>query len=272
MKKIILLAFLSITTYSINAQGCDPFYINDNCVSQPPKIVGGYTVYYKICNNVIFIDSFTFSDTTTGAAPGLNFTNVVIPSILDIQDGADVFFPASCVAWKITGWNVKTRPNGIPGSGTTEGIIQTYALVNCSGQGCCKWTRMGDGILEDDFGFANDAPGCPFIIDTLPLTMPPIEIKVQCFPICSEMRKAVWSPIKGEVPMTLSPNPASNYIKLSHITNITSIVIYDNLGRIVYSKEASSNLIDVSTFQKGTYFMQLNRTDGKHEAKNFQIH
>jgi hypothetical protein len=268
MKKFILLAIFSVLTFTTYAQGCNQ-YINSSLCPQQSKTVGGYTIYYKMCPDGIFIDSFTFSDTTKGAKPELNFTNIVIPSMLDIQDGLDVYFPGSCVAWGITASNAVMVPiPGKPGWFQTEGVMHTYALIDCSGKGCCKWSKMGDGILEDDFGLANESQICKTITQDVPLR-PGQTMEVQCFPLCSQMKKMVWSPIKGEVPITLSPNPATNYIQLSHITNIASIVIYDNIGRIVYSREASSNLIDIAKFQKGTYFMQLNRTDGMIEAKNF---
>lgn len=120
---------------------CNSIACNDP--TQYSKTVGGYTVWYKMCDpNSIMIDSFTFSDTTTGATPGINFTNVVIPSILDVQDGVEVYFKGSCVAWDITGWDAVSAPiPGKPGWSRTEGIKFTYALKDCNVAGC--WPICG---------------------------------------------------------------------------------------------------------------------------------
>jgi hypothetical protein len=268
MKKIILLAFLSIMALTTNAQGCDPYYSNEPCF-RDSIIVSGYSVYFYNCGSYIKIDTIKY---TGSGAPNLNFTNVVIPSMLDIKDGVDIYFPGSCVHWQRTNCMpfYAPDPSNPRGPGIYEGLKCDFVLVNCSKDGCCKWTKIGDGILEDDFGLLNNSQ-CNEIVTIVDQTTGQ-RYNYECFPLCSEMRKVAWAPMKGYAPITVSPNPASTQIQFSQIDNIASIIIYDAVGRIVYSKEATSKIIDVSKFQKGTYFIQLNRIDGKIEAKNFQIH
>lgn len=68
------------------------------------------------------------------------------------------------------------------------------------------------------------------------------------------------------------PNPAEDFITLeSKSSRITSIEIFDLLGKSIYSKiESSNNKIDVSDFSKGIYLLKL-ESEGKSLTKKIVI-
>ncbi len=59
--------------------------------------------------------------------------------------------------------------------------------------------------------------------------------------------------------LTLSPNPATNEIKIEYNMQNSEIVIRDVLGQMVYKTKAiaASSTIDVSMLSKGVYFISL---------------
>ena len=63
----------------------------------------------------------------------------------------------------------------------------------------------------------------------------------------------------AESTFKLYPNPASDVINVQSVNALTSIKIWSISGQIVYANENSSNLqtIDVSSFKKGVFFMEL---------------
>ncbi|NPD45643.1 T9SS type A sorting domain-containing protein [Lentimicrobium sp. S6] len=63
----------------------------------------------------------------------------------------------------------------------------------------------------------------------------------------------------AESTFKLYPNPASDVINIQSVNALTSIKIWSISGQIVYTNEDSSNLqtIDVSSFKKGVFFMEL---------------
>ncbi len=53
------------------------------------------------------------------------------------------------------------------------------------------------------------------------------------------------------------PNPASSVLNLPKRTIYDKVEIYDSFGKIVFSKSNFNNSIDVSSFEKGTYILNL---------------
>lgn len=70
--------------------------------------------------------------------------------------------------------------------------------------------------------------------------------------------------------LVLVPNPASSTIEISGIAEnslIKNIEVYSASGSHVYSNVTSSNLVDVSSFEKGVYFLTVNTDESKTTLK-----
>ncbi len=62
------------------------------------------------------------------------------------------------------------------------------------------------------------------------------------------------SSIEMATDLLISPNPASDQLMITNITDKTSINIYNSLGELVYTKETESNLtIDINKLPTGVY-------------------
>lgn len=53
------------------------------------------------------------------------------------------------------------------------------------------------------------------------------------------------------------PNPVSSVLNLPKRTTYDKVEIYDSFGKIVFSKSNFNGSIDVSSFEKGTYILNL---------------
>lgn len=65
---------------------------------------------------------------------------------------------------------------------------------------------------------------------------------------------------------TIYPNPTSDFISVSGISNEYSITIFDLNGRMIYQNTPSDNKVDISFLPKGIYFVKLI------SSKEFSIH
>ena len=262
-----LLFFFAFTT-NVNAQCID---VNDpasGCDPTPQTmIVGGYTITYLNCTAGIAITGITYQGLTS---PGLGFINLVIPALLGASTTGEVSYEASCAKWESydckrvrCGGYIDANGNYIEppiGQGEGWGIWCKHRLVKCQGTGCCKWDPSGNGMPQDGLGFGYGASCNP----------DPTQPQV-CFPMCDNNAgyKIARAPFKGEDLITISPNPAQDFIQFNHINHIHSVIIYDAVGKIVHS-QAPTQKIDISKFQNGLYFVQLNRVDGLSEARKFE--
>ena len=68
--------------------------------------------------------------------------------------------------------------------------------------------------------------------------------------------------------MTISPNPATNFIRLNFVKSIVSfeIEVVNGIGQ-TFLKAKNVKDIDISEFQKGVYFIRLKSVDFLHTAK-----
>ena len=262
-----LLFFFAFTT-NLNAQCID---VNDpasGCDPTPQTmIVGGYTITYLNCTAGIAITGITYQGLTS---PGLGFINLVIPALLGASTTGEVSYEASCAKWESydckrvrCGGYIDANGNYIEppiGQGEGWGIWCKHRLVKCQGTGCCKWDPSGNGMPQDGLGFGYGASCNP----------DPTQPQV-CFPMCDNNAgyKIARAPFKGDDLITISPNPAQDFIQFNHINHIHSVIIYDAVGKIVHS-QAPTQKIDISKFQNGLYFVQLNRVDGLSEARKFE--
>jgi hypothetical protein len=64
-------------------------------------------------------------------------------------------------------------------------------------------------------------------------------------------------------PIKIYPNPSINEIQINGLpSNCESIEIIDALGKSVYKKSTcNEHTIDVTTFEKGVYFLKINNGD-----------
>ena len=235
------------------ASGCDP--------TPQTMIVGGYTITYLNCTAGIAITSITYQGLTS---PGLGFINLVIPALLGASSTGEITYEASCAKWESydcrrvrCGGYYDANGNYIePPIGTGEGwgILCKHRLVDCNFTGCCKWDPSGSGLPQDGLGFGYGGQ-CP----------------QNCFPMCDNNAgyKMARAPFKGDDLITISPNPAIDVIQFNHINHLHSVIIYDAVGKVVFS-QAPTQKIDISKFQNGLYFVQLNRVDGLSEARKFE--
>jgi CO dehydrogenase/acetyl-CoA synthase epsilon subunit len=68
----------------------------------------------------------------------------------------------------------------------------------------------------------------------------------------------------------LFPNPAKDVIRIKTNRQITRVEIIDATGKLVSSINGPSQLVNVSSLNKGTYFMKLTDSKGLLETKSFQ--
>ena len=258
------LLFFFAFTANLNAQGdCfDPTDPSNGCDPTPQTmIVAGYTITYFNCPTGIAISSITYQGLTT---PGLAFINVVIPALLGASTTGEITYEAACAKWKSydckrvrCGGYVDANGNYIEppiGQGEGWGIWCKYKLVNCGMNGCCKWDPSGAGMPQGGLGMGYGG-SCPD----------------SCFPMCDNNAgyKMARTPFKGDDLITISPNPAQDFIQFNHINHLHSVIIYDAVGKVVYS-QAPTQKIDISKYNNGLYFVQLNRVDGLSEARKFE--
>ncbi len=73
----------------------------------------------------------------------------------------------------------------------------------------------------------------------------------------------------SEVSLSISPNPASEYIYYSFGGNIEQIEIIDLNGK-TFQTESNGNQIDISNLSSGTYFLKI-KSDGRAFLKQFVV-
>lgn len=64
-------------------------------------------------------------------------------------------------------------------------------------------------------------------------------------------------------PLSIYPNPANDYVILEHISSDAHIELYDVLGKKIFSQKATTNSlkVDISTLNKGIYFLKVSQKD-----------
>jgi|TARA_R110002012_G_scaffold56395_3_gene144521 chitinase len=61
------------------------------------------------------------------------------------------------------------------------------------------------------------------------------------------------------------PNPTSDYVNIKTNFNIESVMIYDNIGKLIYSGD--SKILDISNFDNGLYFLKIKTIDNNASTK-----
>jgi hypothetical protein len=95
-----------------------------------------------------------------------------------------------------------------------------------------------------------------FISDSIPDTLSGWLIK--SINIENDILDAVQT-IKNSNQIVISPNPFSNQINITNAPSGTNIKVYDVVGRLIYNGklDATHVAINTSTWEKGTYFVEL---------------
>lgn len=121
-------------------------------------------------------------------------------------------------------------------------IIQNLTIQNNPALSTCAINSFCDylSISSNEATISNNAEGC----NTRN------EIEAACL-LGSEYH------LKNQI--TLYPNPAQNKIFISDLEESTSIVIYDSMGRTVKFEIYTSSGINISGFQKGLYFIKVEK-------------
>ena len=65
------------------------------------------------------------------------------------------------------------------------------------------------------------------------------------------------------------PNPASTFISIKADATVSSLMIYDSLGKLVLSQKMEGNLIDVHELNPGIYFIKIRLANGQLVVKKF---
>ena len=72
-------------------------------------------------------------------------------------------------------------------------------------------------------------------------------------------------PSLNEPSFQLFPNPATEYIQITNLRQITSIEIYDIMGQVIFSEPVSTNTyrlqLNRNKFIAGMYFIRINGAD-----------
>ena len=70
--------------------------------------------------------------------------------------------------------------------------------------------------------------------------------------------------VKSFATLTVSPNPASNQVRIRSAADISDISIMNSLGALVHRQDAKTRetTIDVSGFAAGTYFLRISGKEG----------
>ena len=70
--------------------------------------------------------------------------------------------------------------------------------------------------------------------------------------------------VKSFATLTVSPNPASNQVRIRSANDISNISIMNSVGAVVYRRDIkkAETTIDVSSFAAGTYFLRINGKEG----------
>ena len=88
------------------------------------------------------------------------------------------------------------------------------------------------------------------------------------------------SRLNKEIEMSIFPNPANQYIAVQVTTNIENdytLRVFDAIGQNIlhknmfYQQGTNAQILDVSTLQKGVYWLQLTGQEGKPIVKTFVI-
>lgn len=76
---------------------------------------------------------------------------------------------------------------------------------------------------------------------------------------------------KNNTEVNLSPNPATNFIKINGLSNINKVIVYNMLGQTVdVSFDANTSEINVSSLASATYILQI-ETSNASTAKLFAV-
>ncbi|MBT3588841.1 MAG: T9SS type A sorting domain-containing protein [Flavobacteriaceae bacterium] len=58
------------------------------------------------------------------------------------------------------------------------------------------------------------------------------------------------------------PNPTNGFVHIEGLSKVTSIKVYDALGRLVLKQRNPSNQIDVSSLSAGLLFIKIETANG----------
>jgi hypothetical protein len=74
-------------------------------------------------------------------------------------------------------------------------------------------------------------------------------------------------------PLVISPNPVSDVLNINVDADIKSIVIFNSLGQLIanIADVTKVNLIDVSYFKTGSYFVKINTNKGTFNSKFIKL-
>ena len=94
------------------------------------------------------------------------------------------------------------------------------------------------------------------------------------FPIITNDELTVFSTLSNsdfskDSSLQIYPNPAQDFLNVNSENTITSIQLYDSQGRLLTTKVANdtSEILDISTYAKGIYFVSVMTSVGKETQK-----
>jgi hypothetical protein len=100
-------------------------------------------------------------------------------------------------------------------------------------------------------------------VDTTVISKPAGEI--DRFPIkvktAKEIEIVADEPLMTNLEIVVSPSHAKNDITIMNARNITSVVIYNNIGNVVIKQQGKSKKVDVSSLPSGIFFVEIKTQD-----------
>jgi hypothetical protein len=68
--------------------------------------------------------------------------------------------------------------------------------------------------------------------------------------------------LPDNLPITISPNPATTTLNISDLTTSATAEIYDISGKLLITKQLNTTQLDISILAKGFYFIKLSTKEG----------
>ncbi|MDT0557949.1 FG-GAP-like repeat-containing protein [Ichthyenterobacterium sp. W332] len=161
--------------------------------------------------------------------------------------------------------------------GTTsnrDGIGSTIEL-SCAGNVMYRYTHCGEGYLSQNSGTEFFGLGNGTNIEYLKVKwlsgIEDVFFNVSVNQVLNVVEGSSLSVNEfNSIDVSLTPNPVNSIFKLNSNTIISEIAIYNTLMQRIYSnsENALNFTIDVSEFQSGVYFLQLN-AEGREKTIRF---